>query len=70
MRGVRYGNLYKLLGSTIIDECNSLVVPKEGGKDNKTLTSSRSKRMLWHQILGHIIEKGLRALQGEGMVEV
>ena len=23
MRGVRYGTLYKLLGSTIIDECNS-----------------------------------------------
>ena len=25
--------------------------------------------MLWHQKLGHIGEKGLRALQGKGMVE-
>ena len=25
--------------------------------------------MLWHQILGHIKEKGLRALQGKCMVE-
>ena len=25
--------------------------------------------MLWHQILGHIEEKGLWALQGKGMVE-
>ena len=25
--------------------------------------------MLWHQILGHIREKGLQALQGKGMVE-
>ena len=25
--------------------------------------------MLWHQILGHIKEKGLQALQGKGMVE-
>ena len=25
--------------------------------------------MLWHQRLGHIREKGLRALQGKGMVE-
>ena len=25
--------------------------------------------MLWHQILGHIREKGLRALQGKDMVE-
>jgi hypothetical protein len=25
--------------------------------------------MLWHQTLGHIGEKGLRLLQGKGMVE-
>ena len=25
--------------------------------------------MLWHQIMEHIGEKGLRALQGKGMVE-
>jgi hypothetical protein len=27
------------------------------------------KTMLWHQILGHIGEKGLRTLHGKGMVE-
>ena len=70
MRGVRYGTLYKLLGKTIIDECNNSVVLEEGGKDDKTLTTSGGKTILWHQIMGHIGEKGLRALQGKGMVEV
>ena len=42
---------------------------EEQGKDGKTLTTSRGKMVLWHQILGHIGEKGLRALQGQGMVE-
>ena len=59
MRGVRYGTLYKLLGKTIIDECNNFFVLDEGGKDDKTLTASGGKTMLWHQILGHIGEKGL-----------
>ena len=35
MRGVRYRTVYKLLGKTIINECNSSVVVKEGGKDEK-----------------------------------
>ena len=39
MRGFRYGTLYKLLGRTIIDECNSSVVLEEGGKDDRTLTA-------------------------------
>ena len=69
MRGVRYGNLSKLLGRTIIDECNNSVVLEEGGKDDRTLTTSRGKTMLWYQRLGHIEEKGLWALQGKGMVE-
>ena len=62
MRGVLYGNLYKLLGKSIIDECNNSVVLEEGGKDKKTLTASGGKTILWHQILGHIREKGLQAL--------
>ena len=40
MRGVPYGTLYKILGSTIIDECNNSIVLEEGGKDEKTLTES------------------------------
>ena len=59
MRGVRYGTLHKLLGKTIIDECNNSVVLEEGGKDEKTLSASRGKTMLWHQRMGHIEEKGL-----------
>ena len=45
MRGVWYGNLYKILGSTIIDECSSSIVHEEGGKYDRTLTSSRGKTM-------------------------
>ena len=45
MRGVRYGTLYKILGSTIIDECSSSVVHEEGGKYHRTLTSTRGKTM-------------------------
>ena len=69
MRGVQYGTLYKLLGKTIIDECNNSVVLEEGGKDDKTITAPGGKTMLWHQILVHIGEKGLWALQGKDMVE-
>ena len=59
----------QLLGNTIINECNSSVVPEEGGKDDRNLSASGGKTMLWHQRLGHIREKGLHALQGKGMVE-
>eukprot|EP00253_Pinus_taeda_P014358 PITA_14358 len=56
MRGVRIGTLYKLQGSTVIDRCNSSVVP-ESGVEN--LVVSREKTMLWHQRLRHIGRKGL-----------
>ena len=59
MRGVRYGTLHKLLGKTIIYECNSFVVLEEGGKNVRTLTTLGGKTMLWHQILGRIGEKEL-----------
>ena len=42
---------------------------EEVGKDDKTLTTSEGKTMLWHQRMGHIGQKGLQALQGKGMVE-
>jgi len=66
MRGVRIGTLYKLQGSTVVDGCNSSMVP-ENGVEN--LVVSGKKTMLWHQRLGHIGEKGLRILHGKGMVE-
>ena len=66
MRGVRTGTLYKLQGSTVIDGCNSSVVPDNG---TEILAISGEKTMLWHQRLGHIGEKGLRILHRNGMVE-
>ena len=66
MWGVRIGTLYKLQGSTIIDGCNSSVVPESGAEN---LVVFGEKTMLWHQRLGHIGEKGLRILHGKGMVE-
>jgi len=67
MQGVQIGTLYKLLGIIFIDGCNSSVVP-ESGVGN--LVVSGEKTMLYHQRLGHIGEKGLRILHGNGMVEV
>lgn len=64
MRGVRIGTLYKMQGSTVVDGCNSSMVP-ENGVEN--LVVSGEKTMLWHQRLGHIGEKGLRILHGKGM---
>jgi hypothetical protein len=69
MKGVRFGTLYKLLGRNISDGCNSSIVPNIGVEEERTPTVSREKVMLWHQILGHIGEKGLRLLHGKGMVE-
>jgi hypothetical protein len=69
LRGVRFGTLYKLQGSTISDGCNSSIVLDIGVEEEKTPTVSGEKVMLWHQRLGHIGEKGLRLLHGKGMVE-
>ena len=66
MQGVYIGTLYKLQGSTIVDGCNSSMVP-ESGAENRVVFGE--KTMLWHQILGHIGEKGLQILHGKGMVE-
>eukprot|EP00253_Pinus_taeda_P015397 PITA_15397 len=64
--GVKIGTLYKLQGSTVIDGCNSFVVPESGAEN---LVASGEKTMLWHQRLGHIGEKGLQILHDKGMVE-
>ena len=56
MQGVWIGTFYKLQGNTVIDGCNSSMVPKSGPKN---LVVSREKTMLWHQRLRHIGEKGL-----------
>eukprot|EP00253_Pinus_taeda_P013152 PITA_13152 len=66
MQGVRIRTLYKLQGSTIVNRCDSSMVPESGAKN---LVVFGEKTMLWHQKLGHIGEKGLRILHGKGMVE-
>jgi len=69
MRGVQYGTLYKLLGKTIIGDCNNTVVPESSNEENNVPEVSRGEAMLWHQRLGHIGEKGLQSLQGKSMVK-
>ena len=69
MRGVWCGTLYKLLGSTYTNGCNSFFVPEQINKEDKTNTVPGKKTVLWHQRLGHIGEKGLRTLHNKGMVE-
>ena len=66
MRGVWIGTLYKLLGSIFINGCNNYVVTVSGVE---SLAVSGENAMLWHQIIGHIGEKGLWILHGNGMVE-
>ena len=45
MHGVQIGTLYKIEGSTVIDWCNSYVVPESGAEN---LAVSGEKTMLWH----------------------
>jgi len=67
MRVVRVGTLYKLLGSTYINECNSTTILMN--ETSGTLARPIEQKNLWHQRMGHIGEKGLRALQSKGMAE-
>jgi hypothetical protein len=68
IRGVRCGTLYKLLGITYTNGCNSFVVLEQTNKEDKTNIIPEKKTMMWHQRLGHIGEKGLRTLHGKCMV--
>jgi hypothetical protein len=68
MKGVWIGNMYNMKGITIIDGCNSSIFSKIGVEEEKTLTVSEKKAILWHQRPGHIREKGLRLLHGKCMV--
>jgi hypothetical protein len=67
-KGVWNGTLYKLQGRTISDGCNSSIVSDIGVEEERTLTVSLEKVMLWNQRLGHIGEKGLWLLHGKGVV--
>ena len=69
MRGVEYGTMYKMLGKTIIDGCNNSIVPNRKDEESKVPGISTGDTMLWHQILGHIGEKGFQSLQVKDIVE-
>jgi hypothetical protein len=69
LKGVRFGNMYKLQGRTIRDRCNTSIVPYIRVKEGGNPIVSREKAMLLHQRVGHIGEKGLRLLHSKGMVE-
>ena len=69
MRGVWCGNMYKLLGINVIDECNNRIVPKSKNEERKVTIVSRVDTMLSHKILGHIGDKGIQSLQCKGLVE-
>jgi hypothetical protein len=82
MKGVQIGTLYKLLGNVDSTGCNNIVVPEVDSNFDSThstqaesiQTDSTSLRqvdptMLWHERMGHIGEKGLRAMHNKGMVE-
>jgi hypothetical protein len=68
MRGVRCGTLYKLLGSTYTNGCNSYVVLEKTNKEDKNNIVPEKMTMPWHERLMHIGEKGLRTLHVKGMV--
>jgi hypothetical protein len=54
--------MYNIKGINISDGCNSSIIPDIGVEQEITPTVPGEKVMLWHQILGHIGEKGLRLL--------
>jgi hypothetical protein len=69
LKGVQFGTMYKLQGSTINDGCNSSIVPDIGFQEERTPAVSGENVMMWHQRPGHIKEKGLPLLHGKCMVE-
>ncbi|XP_072071805.1 uncharacterized mitochondrial protein AtMg00300-like [Arachis hypogaea] len=60
MKGVRHGNLYSLLGTTVTGE---LAVRIGGSRDQTNCTR------IWHMRLEHMSEKGLSLLCGQGLLK-
>jgi hypothetical protein len=82
MKGVWIGTLYKLLGNVDSTGCNNIVSPEvdststqldptraESVQTDSTRHDKIDPTMLWHERMGHIGEKGLRAMHNKGMVE-
>jgi hypothetical protein len=53
MRGVWIGTLYKLLGSTINDGCNSFVVPKD--RNEEDMTPKSNKKQIYASLLTWLV---------------
>ena len=60
----KIGTMYKLFEKTFNDHCNKYIIHKDRNEEDMTHVVLINKTMLWHQILGHTGEKGLRALHG------
>jgi hypothetical protein len=82
MKGVRIGNIYKLLGNVDSNRCNNILSPDvksnltqlDSTWDNSIQNESTRRdkidlTMLWHERMGHTGEKIIRAMHGKGMVE-
>jgi hypothetical protein len=59
LKRFRFGTVYKLQGITISDGCNSSIVTNIGVEEEITPIVFQDMVMSWHQILGHVGEKGL-----------
>ncbi|GAA0165430.1 hypothetical protein LIER_20836 [Lithospermum erythrorhizon] len=60
MKGVRHGNLYPLIGTTVTGDLTIGVV---GHKEQTECTR------IWHMCLGHMSENGLSLLSGQGLLK-
>jgi hypothetical protein len=82
MKGVWIGTLYKLLGNVDSTGCNNIIAPEvdltstqldltrvELVQTDSTRHDKIDPTRLWHERMGHIGEKGLRAMHNKGMVE-
>jgi hypothetical protein len=69
LKVVHIRTLYKLLGSTISDGCNTSIVPKIGIEEEKNHKVSGEAIVLWHQRLEHNGEKRIQVLHAKGMDE-
>lgn len=65
MREIMIRTLYKILGRIVSNSYHHIVIFK-GEEISSCLVDST---MLWQKRLGHIRQKGLRAIHSKGMVE-
>ena len=63
-------NFVQVVGFIIISNgCNKSIVFQNKCEEIKDCNVLGGDIMFWHQWLGHIVDKGLQALQGKGMIQ-